>query len=135
MVISPSKKEKADLKFDYKAIIFAIIGFIVSWINMEYINITQHQFNSEAYIPLQALAFLSVILTTFIPAIIISLIHRYWAYGYMIGFALAGIPYFVFKDVFIGGYTLATALFIFLIMWLIFWKTWRTLSAIKTQNN
>jgi hypothetical protein len=135
MVISPSKKEKVNLKLDYKAIIFAIIGFIVSWINMEFINVAQQQHNSEASVPMQALAFLSVILTTFIPAIIISLIHRYWAYGYMIGFASAGIPYFVFKDVFIGGYTLATALFIFLIMWLIFWKTWRTLSAIKTQNN
>ena len=126
MVISPSKKEEPNLKFDYKAIIFAIIGFIISWINMEFINV--------APASIEVLAFLSVILTTFIPAIIISLIHRYWAYGYMIGFALAGIPYFIFKDVFIGGYTLATALFIFLIMWLIFWKTWRTLSAIKTQN-
>ena len=126
MVISPSKREESNLKFDYKAIIFAIIGFIVSWINMEIINV--------APVSIEVLAFLSVILTTFIPAIIISLIHRYWAYGYMIGFALAGIPYFIFKDVFIGGYTLATALFIFLIMWLIFWKTWRTLSAIKTQN-
>ena len=126
MVISPSKREESNLKFDYKAIIFAIIGFIISWINMEFINV--------APASIEVLAFLSVILTTFIPAIIISLIHRYWAYGYMIGFALAGIPYFIFKDVFIGGYTLATALFIFLIMWLIFWKTWRTLSAIKTQN-
>ena len=127
MVISPSKKVEPNLKFDYKVIIFAIIGFIISWINMEFINV--------APASIEVLAFLSVILTTFIPAIIISLIHRYWAYGYMIGFALAGIPYFIFKDVFIGGYTLATALFIFLIMWLIFWKTWRTLSAIKTQNN
>ena len=129
MVISPSKKVEPNLKFEYKAIIFAIIGFIVSWINMEFINI------APTSVEMQALAFLSVILTTFVPAIIISLINRYWAYGYMIGFALAGIPYFIFKDVFIGGYTLATALFIFLIMWLIFWKTWRTLSAIKTQNN
>ena len=127
MVISPSKKMESNLKFDYKAIIFAVIGFIISWINMELINV--------APASIEVLAFLSVILTTFIPAIIISLKQRYWAYGYMIGFALAGIPYFVFIDVFIGGYTLATALFIFLIMWLIFWKTWRTLSAIKTQNN
>ncbi|TFG25827.1 MAG: hypothetical protein EU533_00615 [Promethearchaeota archaeon] len=83
---------------------------------------------------IEVIAFLSIIATTFIPAIIISLKNRYWAYGYMLGFALAGIPYFIFKDVFIGGYTVATAFFIFLIMWLIFWKTWRTLSAIKTEN-
>ena len=117
--------EEPDLKLDYKSFLFYIVGFIVSWINMDLINISPPS--------IEVLAFLSVILTTFIPAIIVSLIHRYWAYGYMLGFASAGIPYFFLEDIFIGGYTVATAIFIFLIMWLIFWKTWRTLSAIKTR--
>ena len=126
MGISPNKNTETNLKLDYKTIINFLIGFIISWFNMEVINV--------APASIEVLAFLSIIATTFIPAIIISLKNRYWAYGYMIGFALAGIPYFIFRDVFIGGYTVATAFFIFLIMWLIFWKTWRTLSAIKTKN-
>lgn len=126
MVISPNKINEPNLKLDYKALINFIVGFIISWINMEFIDI--------APASIEVIAFLSIIATTFIPAIIISLKNRYWAYGYMIGFASAGIPYFIFKDVFIGGYTVATAFFIFLIMWLIFWKTWRTLSAIKAEN-
>ena len=126
MVISPNKNREPDLKLDYITFLNFIVGFLISWFNMEVINM--------APASIEVIAFLSIIGTTFVPAIIISLKNRYWAYGYMIGFACAGIPYFIFKDVFIGGYTVATAFFIFLIMWLIFWKTWRTLSAIKTKN-
>jgi hypothetical protein len=66
-----------------------------------------------------------------IPGIIIALINRYWGYGYLIGFAIAGIPFLIMIDLFIGGYTFATTIFIFIILWLIFWKTWRSLSSIK----
>lgn len=127
MSLSPNEKNDPNLKLDYKTLLFFLIGFGISWINMELINI--------APASIEVIAFLSIIGTTFIPAIIISLKHRYWAYGYMFGFASAGIPYLILKDIFIGGYTLATAFFIFLIMWLIFWKTWRTLSAIKLKTN
>jgi hypothetical protein len=47
---------------------------------------------------------------------------------------MAGIPFMIFVDLFIGGYVFATALFIFIIMWLVFWKTWRSLSAIKKES-
>jgi hypothetical protein len=51
------------------------------------------------------------------------------------GFALAGIPFSFFEppfgDLFVGWYTFATALFIFVIIMLIFWMGWRSISAIK----
>ena len=78
--------------------------------------------------------YLTIIFSTIIPGIIIAYKNRYWGYGYMIGFAIAGIPFLILIDLFIGGYTFATALFIFIILWLIFWKTWRALSSIKSVN-
>ena len=80
---------------------------------------------------IEVLALLSIVLTTMAPAVLIGLKNRYWAYGYLIGFSVAGIPFLVFVDLFIGGYTFATSLFIFIILWLIFWKTWRSISKIK----
>jgi hypothetical protein len=110
---------------NFKTILWSIAGSVISWFNMIYI------YNSPRSV--EVLAFLSIILTTFIPAIIISLKDRYWGYAYMIGFSVAGILFMIIIDPFIGGYTFITALFIFIIMLLIFWKTWRTLSAIKTN--
>jgi hypothetical protein len=78
-------------------------------------------------------SYLTIIFTTLIPAIIIALKNRFWGYGYMIGFAFAGIPFMLVLDLFIGGYTFATSIFIFIIMWLVFWRAWRSLSAIKSS--
>jgi len=121
-------KEKAEkeLKLDLWTLVFTGTGFIASWINMLFI------FDAPRTIEEEVLAFLSIILTTMIPGIIIALINRYWGYGYLIGFASAGIPFLITIDLFIGGYTFATTLFIFIILWLIFWKAWRSLSSIKT---
>ncbi|MFX1273542.1 MAG: hypothetical protein ACFFBP_10290 [Promethearchaeota archaeon] len=114
-------REDNELKFDVGTIVFFIIGFIVSWINMLIIRYLMT-------IP----SYLSVIFTTSIPGIIIALKNRYWGYGFMFGFSIAGIP-FTFIDIFIGGYIFSTALFIFIIMWLIFWRAWRSLSSIKLE--
>ncbi len=119
------RNSEPDFKVSYKTFLFCIVGFVISWFNMIIIQ------NSPRSV--EVLAFLSIILTTFIPAIIISLRDRYWGYGYMIGFSIAGILFMILVDPFIGGYTFVTALFIFIIMLLIFWKTWRTLSSIKTN--
>ena len=119
------KKEK-ELKLDLWTFIFAAIGFVASWFNMIFIL--------DAPRTIEVLAFLSIILTTMIPGIIIALINRYWGYGYLIGFASAGIPFLIMVDLFIGGYTFATTVFIFIILWLIFWKAWRSLSSIKTKD-
>ena len=99
---------------------FIIIGFIVSWVNMLLIlNV------------MEIWAYLSIIFVVMIPGIIIAVKNRYWGYGYVFGFTIAGIP-FLTIDLFIGGYTFAVSLFLFIIMWLVFWKTWRTLSGIRT---
>jgi hypothetical protein len=82
---------------------------------------------------MEILAYLSIIFTTIIPAVIIGIKNRYWGYGYIFGFSIAGIPFMII-DLFIGGYTFATAFFIFIIMYLIFWKTWRSISRIKTTS-
>ena len=113
-----------EFKFDLGSIIFIFIGFIVSWINMLLI------FNS-----MEVWAYLSIIFTVMIPGIIISVKNRYWGYGYVGGFTIAGIPFIFLVDLFIGGYTFAVALFLFIIMWLVFWKTWRTISGIKSVEN
>ncbi|MFX1377072.1 MAG: hypothetical protein ACFFA0_14800 [Promethearchaeota archaeon] len=80
-------------------------------------------------------SYLTVIFTTIIPGVIIGLKDRYWGYGYMGGFAIAGIPFSIIEpphgDLFIGWYTFATALFIFIIIMLIFWTGWRSISAIR----
>ncbi|MFX0141247.1 MAG: hypothetical protein ACFFDN_46840, partial [Candidatus Hodarchaeota archaeon] len=80
-------------------------------------------------------SYLTIIFTTIIPTVLIGLKNRYWGYGYLFGFALAGIPFSFldppYGDLFIGWYTFATSLLIFIILWLIFWKAWRSLSSIK----
>lgn len=113
-------KDEPEFRIDIFTFVFVVIGAIVSWINMLII------LNSMT-IP----SYLSIIFTTLIPGIIIGLKNRYWGYGYMIGFSGAGIP-FIYLDVFIGGYTFATAILLFIIVLLIFWKAWRSLSSIKT---
>ena len=118
------EKAEPDLKLEIWTLLFAVIGFITSWFNMLFIL--------DAPRAIEVLAFLSIIFTTIIPGVIIAIINRYWGYGYLIGFASAGIPFLIFVDLFIGGYTFATTIFIFIILWLIFWKTWRSLSSIKT---
>lgn len=119
------RNSEPDFKIDYKTFLWSFVGFVISWFNMILI------LNSPRSV--EVIAFLSIILTTFIPAIIISLKDRYWGYGYMIGFSISGIFFMILMDPFIGGYTFVTALFIFTIMLLIFWKIWRTLSSIKTE--
>ena len=121
---TPIGKEEPEFKIDFLTFLFALIGFLISWGNMTFIL--------EAPPEIEVYAFLSIILTTIIPGIIISLKHRFWGYGYLIGFSIAGIP-FIFIDPFIGSYTMFSTVFIFIIMWLVFWKTWRTLSSIKTS--
>ena len=119
------RSSEPDFKVDYKTFLWGFVGYVISWFNMVII------YDSPRNV--EVLAFLSIIFTTFIPAIIISLKDRYWGYGYMIGFSISGIFFMIFMDPFIGGYTFVTALFIFIIMLLVFWRTWRTLSAIKTD--
>jgi len=119
-------KVEQDLSINLWTLIFVIIGFIASWVNMTFIQ--------DAPSSIEVLAFLSIIFTTMIPGIIIALVNRYWGYGYLIGFASAGIPFLIIVDLFIGGYTFATTIFIFIILWLIFWKAWRSLSSIKTGS-
>ncbi len=119
-------KAEKDLSINVWTLLFVVIGFVASWVNMTFIQ--------DAPRSIEVLAFLSIIFTTMIPGIIIALVNRYWGYGYLIGFAIAGIPFLIIVDLFIGGYTFATTLFIFIILWLIFWKAWRSLSSIRTGS-
>ena len=119
-------KAEKDLSINVWTLLFVVIGFVASWVNMTFIQ--------DAPRSIEVLAFLSIIFTTMIPGIVIALVNRYWGYGYLIGFAIAGIPFLIIVDLFIGGYTFATTIFIFIILWLIFWKTWRSLSSIKTGS-
>lgn len=125
--IKPEKKEDLKPKIDLYSFLVLVIGFIVSWINMYLIYTCQLNCTNEY---LKIFAYLSIIFTTIIPCIAIGLKNRIWAYGYILGFASAGLP-FMIVDLFIGGYTFATTMFIFIIIWLIFWKTWRSLSSIR----
>jgi hypothetical protein len=120
--VNPLGKKDPEFRFGIGTMIFLIIGATTSWINMLII------LNS-----MEIWAYLSIIFTTIIPAVIIGIKNRYWGYGYIFGFSLAGIPFMII-DLFIGGYTFATALFIFIIMYLIFWKTWRAISRIKNTS-
>jgi len=118
-------REEPPLKFNVITIIFFAIGFVISWFNMILIL--------EAPRYIEVIAYLSIIFTTIIPGVIIAYKNRYWGYGYLFGFSVAGIPFMIIVDLFIGGYTCITTLFIFIILWLIFWKTWRSLSSIKVD--
>jgi hypothetical protein len=122
-------KEEPDLRLDLGTIMCTFLGGACSWINMLIIHHYQVHAISEQ---VKIYAYLSIIFTTIIPGVAIAYKNRYWGYGYMIGFAAAGLPFMIFGDPFIGGYTFFTALFIFIILWLIFWKAWRSLSGIKT---
>jgi hypothetical protein len=117
-------RQEPELKFDVLTVVFMIIGFIVSWINMAIILDS-----------MEIWSYLSIIFTTIIPGISIALKNRYWGYGYLIGFAIAGIPFIFIMDLFIGGYTFVTTIFIFVILWLIFWKAWRSISSIKRVSD
>lgn len=118
--VSPLGKEEPEFHFDVGTAIFIIIGAVISWINMLIILDS-----------MQIWAYLSVIFTTILPGVLIGIKNRFWGYGYIFGFSIAGIPFMIFYDLFIGGYTFAVALFIFIILWLIFWKTWRSIVKIK----
>jgi len=120
--ISPLGRVEPEFKVDIGTIAFFLIGSIISWLNMLLILAS-----------MEIWAFLSIIFISSIPGVIIAYKNRYWGYGFMIGYSIAGIPFMIFVDLFIGGYVFATALFIFIIMWLVFWKTWRSLSAIKKE--
>lgn len=113
-------RPEPEFKFNIVTVIWVVIGFIASWFNMLVI------LNS-----MQIWSYLTVIFTTIIPGLIVGLKDRYWGYGYMIGFSLAGIPFSIIVDPFIGGYVFFSALFIFTIILLIFWLGWRSISAIK----
>jgi len=113
-------RPEPEFKFTIITVIWIVIGFISSWINM--IVILDY---------MEIWSYLSIIFTTIIPGVIIGLKDRYWGYGYMVGFAIAGIPFLIIVDLFIGGYVFATTLFIFIIVMLIFWLGWRSIGAIK----
>jgi len=113
-------RPEPEFKFGIGTMIWMIIGFVVSWVNMLIILDS-----------MQIWSYLSIIFTTIIPCVIIALKDRYWGYGYIFGFAIAGIPFLIIVDLFIGGYVFATSSFIFTILWLIFWKGWRSLSSIR----
>ncbi|MFX1348663.1 MAG: hypothetical protein ACFE92_08330 [Promethearchaeota archaeon] len=131
--MSNSRKEQAvgrpepEFKLDLINIIFIFIGFGASWVNMLVILDS-----------MEIWSYLTIIFTTIIPTVIIGLKNRYWGYGYIFGFAIAGIPFSFlnppYGDLFIGWYTFATSFFIFVILWLIFWRAWRSLSAIKQMK-
>ena len=112
-----------EFRFDIGTVLCIIIGFVISWINMLVI-----------YDSMEIWSYLSIIFTSIIPGVLIALKNRYWGYGYIFGFSVAGIPFLILIDLFIGGYTFVTALLIFIILWLIFWKAWRSLSSIKKTN-
>ena len=117
-------RPEPEFKFGIITIIWIVIGFIASWINM--LVILRY---------MEIWSYLTIIFTTIIPGVIIGLKDRYWGYGYMGGFSIAGIPFAFINPahgyLFIGWYTFATALFIFVIILLIFWRGWRSISAIK----
>ena len=113
-------RPEPEFKFDIGTVVFIIIGFVISWINMLIILDS-----------MEIWSYLSIIFTTIIPGVVIGLKDRYWGYGYMGGFAVAGIPFLIIVDLFVGGYVFATTLFIFIIVMLIFWLGWRSIGAIK----
>ncbi len=113
-------KPEPEFKFNVGTVVWIIVGFIVSWWNMLII-----------FDYMEIWSYLTIIFTTIIPTIIIALKNRLWGYGYLLGFSIAGIPFLIIVDLFVGGYTFATAIFIFIILWLIFWKAWRSLSSIR----
>ncbi len=113
-------RPEPEFKFGIGTVIWIIIGFVVSWVNMLIILDS-----------MQIWSYLSIIFTSIIPCVIIALKDRFWGYGYIFGFAIAGIPFLIIVDLFIGGYVFATSSFIFTILWLIFWKGWRSLSSIR----
>ena len=92
--VSPLGKVEPEFKFDVGTVVFMIIGSIVSWLNMLVI-----------YASMEIIAYLSIIFTTIIPGVIIALKKRFWGYGYLFGFSVAGIPFMIIVDLFIGGYT------------------------------
>lgn len=110
------------LRNDFFLVLFFIIGFVVSNINMYIILLS-----------MEVWAYLLIIFLIIIPAIIIGLRLRIWSYGYMIGYSTAGILGIFLYDLFIGAYTVAVSIFIFIILWLIFFKTWRSISKIKVE--
>ncbi len=114
-------KIEPELRFGPGTVLFFVIGLIASWINMSFISVS-----------MEVSAYLTVIFTVMVFGCIIAYLNRYWGYGYMCGFTIAGIPYALWVDLFVGGYTFFTSLFIFVILWLVFWKAWRSISSIKS---
>ena len=89
-IVSPLGKEEPEFKLDIGTFVFIFIGFVISWINMLIILSF-----------MEVWAFLSIIFIASIPGVIIAYKNRYWGYGFMFGFSLAGIPFMIFIDLII----------------------------------
>ena len=67
-----------------------------------------------------------------IPAIIFSNMKRSRGYGFVIGYVVGGLIGAVIWDIFIGIYTASVAAILFLIVYFIFWKIWRSFTKFKS---
>jgi hypothetical protein len=67
-----------------------------------------------------------------IPAIIFSNMKRSRGYAYVLGYAAGGLTGAFIWDIFLGIYNSAVAGILFLIIYFIFWKIWRSFTKFKT---
>lgn len=118
------KKLKPAKPIDYW--LFALIGIAVCAFNV-WITINTRDEQNMWWI----WSYLIIIFLVLIPDIIFAVSKRARGYGYIIGYLIGGAYELIFGDPFIGGYFIVVTIFLFLIVYLIFWKVWRSFSKFK----
>ncbi|MHA1821336.1 MAG: hypothetical protein ACTSU2_08285 [Promethearchaeota archaeon] len=106
--------------------LFILIGLVISLIQIYYTKRLEHAPGMW-----WIWRYLIIIFTVMIPAIYVSVLKRIRGYTYIVGYLLGGLIELLFGDPFIGGYNIVVTLFLFLIIYLIFWKVWRSVAKVK----
>ncbi|GAB4306447.1 MAG: hypothetical protein Kow0069_03200 [Promethearchaeota archaeon] len=109
---------------DSRALGFALLGFLVSMLDQWVI-----QGSMEVW------AYLLIIFLIIIPGVGVGLVRRVDGYAYVLGFLVGGLMGAFTIDPFIGWTTFVSAALIFTIIWLVFWRIWRSIAWVRVGED
>lgn len=148
-IIDPREQDKkAKPTYWYDWVLFILIGLFLGtfnvWLNWYMYYCTGNipcdhlLWSAEVFANDERIGYWGFFIVPFlftIPAIIFSNMKRARGYGFVIGYMSGGIIGSIIWDLFLGIYTSAVAGILFLIMYFIFWKIWRSFTKFSINEN
>ncbi len=87
------------------------------------------------FLNIKVWAYLIIIFLIIIPAVLVGyFLDRENGYAYIFGYIIGGLVGMFTIDLFIGGTSFFSALLIFIVIYLIFWKIWRTIDRVRAGD-